>query len=139
MNDSLPADSPPAPSFNVINPPTIEVFENETRVFASRGRWLHPLFDLESVIAADERDPQRLEVRDKIVGRAAALLLVYLRIGRVSAGILSRPAREVLVRFAVPFTFEKLVARIDCQTETLLMEETDPERAYRMLKERAGR
>lgn len=139
MNDSRPADSHSAPSPNLLNPPTIEVFENETRVFSSRGRWLHPLFDLESVIAADERDPQWLEVRDKIVGRAAALLLVYLRIGRVSAGILSRPAREVLVRFAVPFTFETLVDRIDCQTETLLMEETDPDRAYALLRERAGR
>jgi zinc transport system ATP-binding protein len=139
MNDSRPADALSASPRNLLNPPTIEVFENETRVFSSRGRWLHPLFDLESVIAADERDPQMLEVRDKIVGRAAALLLVYLRIGRVSAGVLSRPAREILVRFAVPFTFEKMVDRIDCRTESLLMDETDPERAYRLLKERAGR
>ncbi len=139
MNDSRLADPPSAPSFNVANPPSIEVFENETRIFSSRGRWLHPLFDLEAVIAADDRDPRKLEARDKIVGRAAALLLVYLRIGRVSAGILSRPARQVLVRFAVPFTFETLVDRIDCQTETLLMEETDPHRAYALLRERAGR
>lgn len=123
----------------MVNPPTIEVFEGETRIFASRGRWLHPLFDLEEVVRADERDPGRLEVRDKIVGRAAALLLVRLRIGRVRAGILSRPGRQLFVRHAVPFTFETLVDRIDCRTETLLLEEIDPERAYALLRERAGR
>lgn len=126
-------------SSRIANPPTIEVFEGEIRIFASRGRWLHPLFDLETAIRAEGWDPVRLEVRDKIVGRAAALLLIRLRVGRVRAGILSRPGRRILVRYAVPFTFETLVERIDCRTETLLMDETDPERAYALLRERAGR
>lgn len=134
-----PLPETPAASSTMLNPPSIEVFEDETRIFTSHGRWLHPLFDLETVIQADERDPARLDVRDKIVGRAAAFLLVRMRIGRVQAEILSRPGRQVLVRFAVPFTYKTLVNRIACQTETLLMDETDPERAYQMLRERAGR
>lgn len=136
---ATPLPETPAAASAMLNPPAIEVFEDETRIFASHGRWLHPLFDLETVIQADERDPARLEVRDKIVGRAAAFLLVRMRIGRIQAGILSRPGREVLVRFAVPFTYKTLVDRIACQTETLLMDETDPERVYQLLWERAGR
>ncbi|MBN1261590.1 MAG: DUF1893 domain-containing protein [Anaerolineae bacterium] len=120
-------------------PHALEVYHDADLVFHSDGKWLHPLFDLEGFLATAAYEPEDLAVRDKIVGRAAALLMIHLGIGRVHAGILSELGREVLTYHHIPFTYEALVERISCQTESLLREETDPERAYSVLRERAQR
>ena len=50
----------------------LEVYQGETLIFYSDGKWLHPLLDLEQFLAAHPYDPGALSVHDKIVGRAAA-------------------------------------------------------------------
>ena len=118
--------------------PTLTVTLDGKTIFTSAARWLHPLFELERFLDSTPCDRARLVVKDKIVGRAAAMLLVRLGIRRVQAGILSLPGREVLEAHAVQFEYGELVARIECQTEELLLRETDLERAYALLAERAG-
>ena len=116
----------------------LEVYADDTLIFHSDGKWLYPLFELERFLATAGRDPATLTARDKIVGRAAALLMVRLGIGRVFAGLLSEPGKEALEHFGVPYACERLVERISCRTEEILRDEYDLERAYRILRERAN-
>ena len=116
---------------------TLEVYQNATLIFYSDGNWLHPLFELERFLAETEVDPSNLVVHDKIVGRAAALLMIHLGLGRVHAQLLSQLGQEVLEHHNVPYTYEQRVKRIACQTEQLLETMVDPASAYRLLRERA--
>jgi hypothetical protein len=107
---------------------TLRAYAEDREIFSSQGKWLHPLFDLE----------ESLRVEDKIVGKAAALLLVRLGIREIRAGVLSELGRAVLERHHVVYSAAQTVPRIDCQTEILLAEVEDPEAAYRIVKARAG-
>jgi hypothetical protein len=116
----------------------LEVYAGDRCVFTSDRRWLHPLFELEQFLVAWSDPRNELVVRDKVVGRAAALVLVYLGVGEVRAGVLSEGGKAVLERHGVPSRWVELVERIGCQTEELLATELDPERAWRFLRQRAG-
>ena len=118
---------------------TLRVHYDDRQVFSSVGKWLHPLFELEEFLSTVSYPLQGVLVGDKIVGKAAALLLVRLGIRRVKAGVLSELANAVLERYDVRFSFTTIVERIDCRTEILLSDVEDPEQAYRILKARAGR
>ena len=118
---------------------TLQVFSGEALVFFSDGKWLYPLFELEDFLANVDWEPPALTVRDKVVGRAAALLLVRLGIRDVRAGIMSRLGRKGLERYGVRYEYDTLVDRIDCRTEEMLVNEFDPERAHAVLKRRANR
>jgi hypothetical protein len=118
---------------------TLRAFSGQREVFSSTGKWLHPLFELEEFLSTSSSSPRSLRVEDKIVGKAAALLLVRLGIRDVRAGVLSELGRDVLERYHVLYSAGKTVERIDCQTELLLAEVEDPEEAYRIVAARAGR
>jgi hypothetical protein len=119
--------------------PTLTVFRNGTPIFTSHGKWLHPLFELEAYLAEHPIQPEDLILQDKIIGKAAALLIYRLGFRTVKAGILSRLGEAVLQRYGIAYTYEQLVDRIHCQTEELLATVEDPEEAYRLVKVRAGR
>ena len=118
---------------------TLEVFSKETLVFFSDGKWLHPLFELEDFLATSDHDPATLTVRDKIIGKAAALLLIRLGIRDVYGGIMSKLGQQALEKYDVAYGYGTLVDRIDCRTEELLLDEFDFEKAYAILKQRAKR
>ena len=117
---------------------SLEVFQEKELVFYSDGKWLHPLLELESFLLNNKYTEKNLLVKDKIVGRAAALLLVYLGIGKVKAGILSKPGKDALDKFGVNNEHEQLVDRVLCKTEELLKNENDPLKAYNLIKELAA-
>jgi hypothetical protein len=119
--------------------PTLIVFHNGTPIFTSHSKWLHPLFELEDYLAEHPIQPDQLILQDKIIGKAAALLIYRMGFHTVKAGILSRLGEAVLQRHGVTYTYEQLVDRIHCQTEELLAIVEDPEAAYRLVKVRAGR
>jgi hypothetical protein len=118
---------------------TLRAFHGKREVFSSTGKWLHPLFELEEFLRSSSHSSRLLRVEDKIVGKAAALLLVRLGIRNVKAGVMSELGRDVLERYQVLYSAAETVARIDCQTEILLAEVEDPEQAYRIVAARAGR
>jgi len=115
----------------------LQVFLGKTLVFCSDGKWLYPLFELENFLSTSDLDPAALAVRDKIIGRAAALLLIRLGIREVRAGIMSKLGKEALEKYGVRHECDSLVDRIDCRTEEILAGEFDPEKAYTILKQRA--
>ena len=122
-----------------VQEPTLTVFRNGTPIFTSYGTWLHPLFELEAYLAKHPIQPENLILQDKIIGKAAALLIHRMGFRTVKAGVLSRLAEVVLQHYGIAYRYELLVERIHCQTEDLLAEVEDPEEAYRFVKVRAGR
>ena len=115
----------------------LKVTRNDTTVFESDGKWLHPLLELGDKIGEQGLAAEELYLHDSVIGRAAALLIVRLGIKTVFAGILSEPGKSVLETFGITFDYDTLVPRIACMTEELLQSVTSPEEAWRILKERA--
>lgn len=117
----------------------LEVYFNDSLIFYSNKKWLYPLFDLE-IFLNDHKSytPSELIVYDKIMGRAAALLLVSLKITTVKTKLMSQRAREIFEHFQIDFEFETEVEKISCRTEEILRHELDANEAYRILKSRAG-
>jgi hypothetical protein len=106
-------------------------------LFTSTSRWLHPLFELEEFLKIREIDVAKGEIHDKVVGRGSAFLIVRLGVDKVHAGLLSRLGKDVLDHAGVTCTWDMLVEEIECRTESILREVTDPEEAWRILVERA--
>jgi zinc transport system ATP-binding protein len=119
--------------------PTLTVFRNGTLIFTSYGKWLYPLFELEAYLADHPIEPAQLLLQDKIIGKAAALLIHRLGFRTVKAGVLSKLGEVVLQRHGIVYSYAQLVERIHCQTEELLATVEDPEEAYQLVKVRAGR
>jgi len=115
---------------------TFEVFENGQCVFSSNKHWLHPIFDFEEFLQTWPGERQSLLVRDKIIGRAAALLLIHLGIRRIHAGTISLLAIRALEHYRVPFTFDLQIDRIACQTENILSETLDSGQAWEIIRQR---
>lgn len=116
----------------------LEVYAGDRLVFFSDGNWIHPLFELEGFLADHRGQPEDLLAIDKIVGKAAAMMLVHFGIGQIRAGMMSSLAADFLQQREVPFAYDELVDRILCRTEELLADVDDLDEAYRLLKRRAG-
>lgn len=114
---------------------TLEVYLAEKLIFHSDGKWLHPLLELEKFLSNSNYDRTKLVVKDKIIGRAAALILIYLGIQNVKAGIMSKLGKDALEKYVISYEYKNLVDRIQCRTEELLQNEDDPQKAYKIIKE----
>ena len=117
---------------------TFQVINNCKVLYQSDKRWLFPLFDFEAFLTQQPLDISRAEIHDKVVGKAAAILILRLGVGSVHADVVSQIACAVFDQARLPYSFGTLVDRIDCQTEEILLDINDPEVAYRILSERAN-
>ncbi|NOX88770.1 MAG: DUF1893 domain-containing protein [Calditrichaeota bacterium] len=115
---------------------SLEVYRGKTLLYFSDKKWLHPLFELERFLRKSEIDPAELLVKDKIIGRAAALIICHLGIKKVHAQTLSRLAQEALDFHKVAYTYDLLIDAVACKTELLLRDELDPLKGYLLVRER---
>jgi hypothetical protein len=83
-----------------------------------------------------EISPSNLSIRDRVVGRAAAFLIVRLGIRTLGTDVISQRAVSVLEGAGVAWTAQELVERIGCQTEDLLERIDDGETAWKILRGR---
>ncbi len=118
---------------------SLEVFFNDELIFSSDGKWLYPLFELEDFLRQQNCPAASLIIKDKIVGRAAALFHVKLGLKTVKAAMMSELGKEVFDNFRIDYEHEKLVPRIACRTEEILKNELDPEHAYFIITELANK
>ena len=118
---------------------SLQVFLEGQVIFQSSGTWLYPLFDLEDYLRDHPQETAKIFISDKVVGKAAALMMIRLAVGRVHGELMSELAVDVFTRHHLPHTFDTLVPRIDCKTEAILLEIDDPEEAYQILCKRANR
>jgi hypothetical protein len=123
----------------MMNNISLQVIQDNKVIFESHKHWLIPLFDFEDHLRSHPAEPSTLEVHDKVIGKAAALLIVRLGAGSVHGDVMSELALEVLQQADIAHTYTKLVKRIECKTEEILLEINDPEEAYQILCKRAQR
>lgn len=116
-----------------------EVYQNDKLIFQSPAHWLHPIFEFETFLNANAVVVEALSVRDKIIGRAAALLLVNLGIRRIHAVTLSAMGQDILNHFNIHHSYDQLVEKIGCKTEDLLKNELNPQVAYKLIKDRINK
>lgn len=115
----------------------LRLARGESEVFSSNKPWLYPLLDLTEHLARTRETAGNCTLYDKIIGRAAALLIVRLGIRTVRTDVLSARAVSVFDTFHVSYSATSIVERIDCRTEDILADITDPEAAYRIIRARA--
>lgn len=118
---------------------TLAVFQNTRILFQSDKKWLYPIFEFEDFLKTHPCRTSTLNVHDKVVGKAAALLMIRLGVGGVHGVVMSKLAVEVLNKAGIPHSCEMLVERIDCQTEELLLNINDANIAYEILCKRVKR
>ena len=116
------------------------VYEEGAMIFQSQSKGIQP--HLEAIDALGSRLRGTLMV-DKIVGRAAALLILYSGVVEVHAGVISRGGRDVLNHVGVKLLYKeetehiKMVdGRIYCPFEAMVQGIDDPERAYHAIVEK---
>jgi hypothetical protein len=86
------------------------VLSGQSAIFESNKNGINPLLEAISVLG-------RLKLRgttvvDKVVGKAAALLLAYVRPKVVYCGIISQRAEEILAKYGILFYAEQSVPEI---------------------------
>ena len=112
--------------------------DGEIRTSSHNG--IRPLIDwLEEGKAA----LSNASVADRVVGKAAALLMLYGGVIEVFAEIISEPAAACLAANHIPFTYEQKVSHIlnrtrtgGCPMEQACLSVDSPEQAYKILKEK---
>ena len=115
---------------------SLQVLNDDQVVFESHGSWLHPLFELENFLKSTDLDAATLRLRDKIIGKAAALLIHRLGFRHVHAGIISKPACEVFTAAGIVYTYDTAVDLIECATERILSQVTEPDEAHQIISDR---
>ncbi|TVR35926.1 MAG: DUF1893 domain-containing protein [Spirochaetaceae bacterium] len=103
------------------------------QIFSSNGTWLFPLLELERFLLDSAVAAPECWLYDKLVGKAAALLLVRLGIRKLETDLLSDRAAPVLQAHRVSYRFRARIERLDCRTEELLADIDDPEQAHRLI------
>ena len=121
------------------NETSLSIFYGKKLIFTDHGNWIFPLFEMEQFLERSNYEPDKLEVHDRIVGKASACLLVRMGIRTLCAGILSSVGEKVLIDHQIMYTYLTLVPKILCITEDLLKDVDDIEETYLILRTRAGR
>jgi len=122
-------------------------------LYSSSKKWLHPLLDLQEFLTLhskyENRDCQTFEfeggvtaspvnliLRDRVIGRAAAFLIIRMGIRKVETDLISRGALALLNANSVSIEAIETTDAIKCITEDLLKDITDSEKAFSILTER---
>jgi len=109
-------------------------------LFESTKKWLHPLFELQDFLASHPEIARgRLFLRDRVIGLAAAHLILSMGIRQVKTDLASQPAMQLLMNQGVAIEASQVVDAISCITETLLKGKTDPLEIQAMLMERRAK
>lgn len=112
---------------------TIAVVSNG-EVFTSQERGVKPLLHL---LTEKKGFLKGASVADKVIGKAAALLMVLGEIKEVHTLIISEPAIKVFEKYNIPCFYDKKVDRIVnragdglCPMETLCLDVENPQEAF---------
>lgn len=113
---------------------TIVIYKNDASVFVSDDRGVVPLMKL---LKEDKSQLIDSIVVDKVIGKAAALLMVFAGVKEVFTPTISLPAVEVFKNHDIKITFDSEVDRIInrkgdglCPMETLCLDIDNPEEAF---------
>ena len=115
------------------------IYKGEKIIFSSVNRGMMPL--LEAVDKIGRNELRGTIVADKVVGKAAALLTLYMMVDEVHAALISISAKKLLSKHGLRFYFFEDTLAIKnrsgtdiCPFERLVMDIFDPREAYKMIK-----
>ena len=121
---------------------TIAVVSNG-EVFTSQERGVKPLLYL---LSEKKGFLKGASVADKVIGKAAALLMVLGEIKEVHTLIISEPAIKVFEKYDIPCFYDKKVERIVnrtgdglCPMETLCINVEEPKEAFEKILEKISK
>ena len=121
---------------------TIAVVSNG-EVFTSQERGVKPLLHL---LTEKKGFLKGSSVADKVIGKAAALLMVLGEIKEVHTLIISEPAIKVFEKYSIPCYYDKKVERIVnrtgdglCPMETQCLDVDNPMDAFTKIKEKISK
>ncbi|MBI9103180.1 MAG: DUF1893 domain-containing protein [Spirochaetales bacterium] len=123
----------------------VQIFCNEKLIFEDNGKWLHPLFKVDTFLKTElstKKTPFQVEdlfLKDTVIGKAAALMIIHMGFRKCHGNLMSRLAKNTFEDFGVESTSDELIEAIECRTEVLLANINSPAEAWRMLKERADK
>lgn len=113
---------------------TIVIYKNDASVYTSNDRGVAPLMKLLKENKAQLKDAM---IADKVVGKAAALLMAYGKVKEVYTPTISTPALQVFKNHNIEIHYDKEVGRIInrkgdglCPMETLCLNIENPEDAF---------
>lgn len=113
---------------------TIVIYKNDASVFVSNDRGVAPLMKL---LKDNKLQLKDSIIADKVIGKAAALLMAYARVKEVYSPIISKPAIKVFEKHNIKISYDKTVERIInrkgdglCPLETLCLGIENPDEAY---------
>ena len=115
------------------------VFREDELLFSSQGRGIAPL--IEAIDAIGRENLLGVTTADRVVGKAAALLNLYMGAVEVHAGVISGGAKRLLSEHGVGYEFleETDVVKakdgvVFCPFEKLVWDVSDPEEAYTLIR-----
>ena len=121
---------------------SLMIYSGGRLIFQSASKGVRP--HLEAIDMHGEALRGTLMV-DKIVGRAAALLILYSDAAETHAQVLSRPGKQVLDMHGLPTEYVELVDHIKmkdgsiyCPFERMVQGVTDPGEAYAAIIDKMG-
>ena len=112
---------------------TIVIYKNDASVHTSNDRGVAPLMKL---LKENKKQLQGVMIADKVIGKAAALLMAYGKVKEVYTPTISAPALQVFNNHNITIHYDKEVERIInrkgdglCPMETLCLNIENPEEA----------
>ena len=115
------------------------IFREDELVFQSQGRGLAPR--IEAINTVGREDLAGVTTADRVVGKAAALLNLYMGAAEVHAGVISSGAKTLLSDHGVGYEFledtDVIKAKdgiVFCPFEKLVWDVSDPEEAYALIR-----
>ena len=118
---------------------TIVIYKSDGSIVVSKDRGVVPLMNL---LKEDKTQLEDSIVVDKVIGKAAALLMAYAGVKEVYTPIISSPALKVFKNHNIVIHYDKEVERIVnrkgdglCPMETLCLDIEEPEDAFLRIME----
>lgn len=117
---------------------SIAIFKNN-KVITSKYFGIKPLM---TYLREDRNYFKGADVADKIIGKAAAMLLIYGGAGKIYGKVMSASAAEILEKYDMDFYYETKVAYIKnregtgkCPMEIATENVNDPELSFDVLEQ----
>ncbi len=124
---------------------SLQVFNGDSLIFQSSGKWLHPLFEFEDFLKTYDGPKDDLKSHDSAIGKAAALLSIRCGIKKINAELLSQNAKNYIEEVnqkaedsqKIELIWTNLIPKLLCQTENQLEDLHDSDQMYFLLRQRA--
>lgn len=128
---------------------TLEIYNDDSLIFESSGKWLYPLFKFEDFLKTFSGNKKNLEAHDTAIGKAAAVLMIRMNIKHIKANLISELALDYINFYnskiakteneKIEIFYEKKVHQLLCATEEQLSKLSSSDEMYFLLRQRAKR